>query len=495
MDAWAELGNPGWGWEGTKEYFRKFCTLVPPNDETVIEKLHLMPHFASAGARTEGPIQATFPLDVSPLHTAWLNAFRSLGLENLEDPLEGQAVGDGITANHIDGVRRERSHAGVAYLRPVQSRRNVTVVTGAHVQWILFEKGGQNELAEAKSVIYECNGQSYEVKARKEVVLAAGAFGSPQILELSGIGDSNRLIQHGVDSVYDNPAVGENLQDHIRAGLSYEAAAHLKNTPSKEEAEELYAKERKGPWAQMAAYMFTYTPLARVTSKEDMQQLEVACREHPPNDNGSEPTPSPFERQHQAFFQNVLTSQTEASATAYLTRRVPGPCPIPGFNDSRPIILCAMLSPPLSRGSVHITSPNPATHPEIKMNYYTHALDLEVHARHLLALQNLARTPALAALMHDGGARYPEELTLERAKTYLRETATTNYHPSGTCAMLPEAMGGVVDAELRVYGTRNLRVVDASVFPVILRGNIVATVYAIAEKGAEIIGRGLGLRH
>ena len=404
-------------------------------------------------------------------------------------------MGGGITANHIDGKRRERSHAGIAYLRPVQSRENVTVITGALVQGIMFEKGRHGEMVEASGVLYEKDGRNYEVKVGKEVILAAGAFGSPQILEMCGIGDSSRLTQHGVDVVYHNTAVGENLQDHIRAGLSYEAAPHLMNTLSKEEAEKLYVEKREGPWAQMAAYMFAYTPLARVTSKEDMQQLEAACREHLNNDNNdSKPTPSFFERQHQAFIHNILTSQTEASATTYLTRRVPGPCPIPGFNESRPITLCAMLSHPLSRGSVHITTSNPAIHPEIRLNYYTQPLDLEVHARHLLALQDLARTPALASLIKDGGARYPEELTLEKAKTYLRETATTNYHPCGTCAMLPEAMGGVVDAELRVYGTKNLRVVDASVFPVIPRGNIVATVYAVAEKGAEIIGRSSGLK-
>jgi len=231
MDAWAELGNVGWDWEGTKDYFRKFSTLVPPHDETVVHRLNLAHNFSyPAVAEYEGPIQATFPLDVSPLHTAWLNAFRSLGLENLEDPLEGHAVGGGITANHIDGKRRERSHAGIAYLRPVQSRENITVIIGALVQRILFNRGGQGELVEARSVTYERNGQSYEVKARREVILAAGAFGSPQILELSGIGDSNRLTQHGIDVVYHNSAVGENLQDHIRAGLSYEAAPHLTNT-------------------------------------------------------------------------------------------------------------------------------------------------------------------------------------------------------------------------------------------------------------------------
>jgi choline dehydrogenase-like flavoprotein len=144
---------------------------------------------------------------------------------------------------------------------------------------------------------------------------------------------------------------------------------------------------------------------------------------------------------------------------------------------------------------VHITSPSAAKKPEVRFNYYTHPLDLEVHARHVLALHRLARTKGLRSVIKAEGARFPEkDLTVAEAKEFLRANATTNYHPCGTCAMLPESQGGVVDEKLKVYGTSNVRVVDASVFPIIPRGNIITTVYAVAEKAAEILLEELGAK-
>ena len=495
IDVWAELGNPGWDWEGMKRYFRRFQTLVSPG-EKVVEELNLAHNFASGTG--DGPIQAMFSYTVTLMHKAWIGAWREVGLENARDPLEGEAIGGGITSVHIDAQTRERSHAGVAYLGDaVRARRNLSVVTGAMASRIEFEKldGGD---AVARSVSYEKDGKIHEIKVRKELILAAGVFGSPQLLELSGIGDARLLSKHGIDVVYDNPAVGENLQDHIRPALSWEATDAADHQPimSAEEAERLYNEKRTGPWAEMAAYMFSYVPLAPFFTTEEMQQLQTLCHEHLDSDTNDKGEPlSPFERRHNAFIKKSLLSPTEASATAFSTRRPAAPFPMPSLDQGRPITLCAMLSHPLSRGSTHITTANPSTKPEIRFNYYTHPLDLEVHARHMLALQHLARTPSLRALIKPHGARYPpEDLTIKTAKEYIRANATTNYHPCGTCAMMSESLGGVVDERLRVYGTRNVRVVDASVFPIVPRGNIITTVYAVAEKGAEIIAREMGVR-
>lgn len=487
MDEWAELGNEGWDWAGTKEYFRKFQTLVPSN-EHAMEELNLRHNFASGTG--EGPIQATYPLTVTPLHRAWLDAFRGLKLENVNDPLDGSAVGGAITANHIDGETRERCHAGVAYLDPIKTRENLKVITGALVQRVLFEKVG-DEPGVARKVIYERKGEIHELAVRKEVILAAGVFGSPQLLELSGIGDARLLAKHGIGVVYDNPNVGENLQDHIRAGLTYDSdeSADPNSPLSRGEAEKMYKDSRTGPWAEMAAYMFAYMPLAPFLSAHEKSQLEALLDEAFDNDQVH-----PLERKRQKFAKTTILSSTEASATAYLTRRLPLPYSLPAFRPGKMITLCAMLSHPLSRGNVHIASSRADAKPEIRFRYYEDPLDLEVHARHLLVLQTLADTPAISSLIAKGGAQYPSEyLALETAKSFLRANATTNYHPCGTSAMMSEELGGVVDPRLRVYGTQNVRVVDASIFPIIPRGNIISTVYAVAEKAADIIGEEMGL--
>ena len=491
IDAWAELGNEGWNWAGLKEYYRKFQTITPPSPN-VVDELNLAHNFTSSGG--SGPVQASFPLTATPLMKSWLEAFRSLKLEITSDPLDGQALGAGIATNHFGPQDRERSHAGVSYLTPVKGRDNLRIVTGALVQKILFEKKTNNSEAVAKSVVYETAGGTREVRIGKEVILAAGAFGTPQLLELSGIGESKLLGEQGIEVVYNNPAVGENLQDHIRAGISFEgtqAAAGGHPPLSSEEAEKLYIEKRSGPWADMAAWMFAYMPLAGLSSPEEMQQLESTYRKCLKSQDESL---TKSVRKHYDFMERTLFSSAEASATAYLIRKAVNPVPVPELGPGKNVTFCAMLSHPLSRGSVHIKSSKSDEKPAVTFNYYCNPLDLEVHASHMLVLQALAQNSALAPMMKPNGARWPPKLDLDSAKRFLRETATTNYHPCGTCSMIPEKDGGVVDPRLRVYGTANVRVVDASVFPIIPRGNIISTVYAVAEKGADLILQDLDLK-
>ncbi|TKA30174.1 hypothetical protein B0A50_02893 [Salinomyces thailandicus] len=151
-----------------------------------------------------------------------------------------------------------------------------------------------------------------------------------------------------------------------------------------------------------------------------------------------------------------------------------------------------MLSHPFSAGTVHITSADPQTKPKVDFNYYSHPLDVEIHARHVQVLEKLAKTEPLASYIKPGGRRLPKEFpadTIESAKELTRALATTNYHPCGTCSL-----GAVVDSRLNVKGMRGLRVVDASIMPIIPRGNIIATVYAVAERAADIFGEDLGVR-
>jgi choline dehydrogenase-like flavoprotein len=484
IDAWAELGNEGWDWAGLKKYYRKFQTITPPSP-SVVDELNLAHNFTSSGG--SGPVQASFPLTATPLMKAWLEAFRSLKLEVTSDPLDGQALGAGIATNHFGAKDRERSHAGVAYLTPVKGRDNLRIVTGALVQRILFEKENSGSEAIAKSVVFEMAGETREVRIGKEVILAAGAFGTPQLLELSGIGDATLLGGQGIEVVYNNPAVGENLQDHIRAGVSFEgteAVAGGYPPLSKDEAEKLYVEHRSGPWADKAAWMFAYMPLAGLSPPEQLQRLESTYRKCLETKDEDLTTSM---RKHYDFMERTLFSSAEASATAYLINKAVNPVPVPELEAGKNVTFCAMLSHPLSRGSVHIKSPKADEKPAVLFNYYRNPLDLEVHASHMLVLQALAQNSALAPMIKPDGAQWPPQLDLESAKRWLRETATTNYHPCGTCSMTPEKDGGVVNQRLKVYGTANVRVVDASVFPIIPRGNIISTVYAVAEKGADII--------
>lgn len=220
------------------------------------------------------------------------------------------------------------------------------------------------------------------------------------------------LREQGIDVVYDNAGVGENLQDHIRAGISFEDTRLAAGPFGSTSREELYKVGRSGPWAEMAVYMFAYMPLARLTPAADMEELEAECRKHlDSNDDDL----SPLERKHNAFIRNTLFASGEASATAYLIRKNVAPVPGPELEAGKCITFCAMLSHPLSKGSVHIESPSTSEKPAINFNYYKHPFDLEVHARHKLALQTLAQNPASYPMIKRNGARYPPELDLNTA--------------------------------------------------------------------------------
>ncbi|KAK1074899.1 hypothetical protein LTR12_002390 [Friedmanniomyces endolithicus] len=485
LDAWADLGNAGWDWAGLKPYFRKFQTVCAPS-ETVRRELRLS-HNDESLRETCGPLRACFPQVVYPRQKVWVETFRRLGLENRVEAMDGAALGGCISTCHIDGGTRERSHAGSAFVAPVRERANLRLVCGATIRRIVFDKeaGG---LVKATGVQYTLNGVEHQVSVRKEVILAAGVFGSPQILELSGIGSPRVLGEYGINIAYANPNVGENLQDHMRAAVLFEAADGVEFEPSLPEAEarRLYETSRTGPWAERACHTFAYMPLQPFLSSEEKEDLRSVLDKHL-----VDISLSPFEQMRNNFIRRMIESPHEATATAYFALR-----PAPGPASKPMLALLSMLSHPLSRGTVHIHSADPFAKPTIDPGYYTHPLDLGVHARHMQALEKLAQTEPLRSLIKPGGARAPEghdALTLERAKRLVRAHSSTNYHPCGTCGMMPESMGGVVDARLKVYGTSNVRVVDASVMPVIPRGNIITTVYAVAEKAADIISQDLGI--
>lgn len=480
IDVWAELGNDGWDWNTLAPYFLKFQTIVPPNEE--VKKQVNIIHSDESIGRSKGPIQASFPSKVSALHKAWINTFRTLNLENVSDPLTGHAVGGHTSTCHITGDRRERSHAGVAYLDPVLDRPSLTIVINAVVDKLIIDK--ESSEPRVRGVMYSQHGIFHKVSARREVILAAGTFNTPQFLELSGIGNPSIWEEYGIDVVYANPAVGENLQDHIRSGLSFEVTDEIparRPIPTEEDRKE-YKENRPGLLAENAAFLFSYTPLPTFLNQTEREDLRSLLDKYLV-DSGSW---TPFERKRNNFIRNAIESATEATAVSFLSRAPYGDSEKGNF-----VSFSSMLSHPFSVGSVHITSADSLTKPKIDFNYHSHPLDIEIHARHMKALDKLAKTEPFASYLIPGKKRLPKaysEDTIEDYKEVVRSYARTNYHPCGTCSL-----GTVVDSTLNVIGVRNLRVVDASIMPVIPRGNILATVYAVAERAADIISEDLGL--
>ena len=445
-------------------------------------------------------VQTSYPRTLDIPQSRWLKVFEELGHATSTTGFAESSAGAVTVTNAVDVSKGERSHAGTAFLEPALRRGNVTLRTGVRVDKVAFDEvltvdGRLN----ARGVRYIHQGEEYLITAR-EIILCAGVFESPAILERSGVGSKKVLAAANVPVLYELPGVGENLQDHLNCGLSCETQD---NIPTRDEAlrsPELlkaasleYEQSRTGRLSEGGAYSFAFTPLQMLETPSETQELIEMVK------FWVEKESNPSLQVQYSIIQKSIESPDEATATTFLLRSQRHrdteslPKDTPPVVDGNYVTIVAMLAYPFSRGSCHISS-NPSHQPEIKFNYLSHPLDTEILARHMLLIERLFQQPTFSAMTKPKGNRLPRSFpypisSIEDAKQILPINAATNYHPSSTCSMMREDLGGVVDEQLRVYGTKNVRVCDASVLPIIPRGNILTAVYAFAEKAVEIVCR------
>ncbi|KAI1076640.1 hypothetical protein F5B20DRAFT_593906 [Whalleya microplaca] len=482
VDSWAEFGNPGWDWQTLAPYYRKFNTLSLPS-ATACDHLRL-DYIDDAVRATDGPVQASFPEELGdPLPTAWVDTLTALGYPASGDPFSGKFVGGYINAMSIDPKSRGRSDS------------------------IIFDTPGG--IPKAVGIQVRKQGRLITVKAAKEVILAAGVFGSPKLLELSGIGSQERLKKLGISVVVDNPNVGENLQVHPNAGVSFEVVDGVKTLDalSRQEPEAVaaamqdYVTNKAGPFAVGGNFAGSLLPVqdfvATVDGKATLNKVLDAT--------AIDATPGPFSAYHASFVHSLLSKPnkgtgnlfTYAACGNFIPEGTGADIVHKASSTGNFFTICAALLFPLSRGSVHINSANPEDKPTIDPRYLEHPLDLEVLARHLRYIDTIVRTEPLSRYLKPNGRRSngaPTDLNdLEEAKQYVKKAALSCWHPTSSCAMLPRDRGGVVDPKLGVYGVENLRIVDSSVIPIATRGNPQTTVYAVAERAADLIKECYGI--
>ena len=359
-----------------------------------------------------------------------------------------------------------RSHAGNEYYGHIANRSNLHLRTEAMVGKIVLEKipneGGAASI-NATGVSYMKDGQEITAKTRKEVILAAGVFQTPQLLELSGIGSSQLLDRFGIDVHIDNPSVGENLQDHCMTGLCVEVKEEVPTGDMRRDpeflkaAKELYDKQRTGPLT--AGFpSFAFMPLAgwvpglsdSAISKIFDDHLELKT-EHPTR---------PSQQQQYTYLRSMIESSSEASIQLCL-----GATQVhfdkstysDVFSVTEPghyMAFLVSLPHPFPHGNIHIQSKSPTDLPLLDPKFMSHPLDPEIMGRHMMALEKIIATEPLASLVKPGGQRLPigsDLSTLEKAKEHCRKNLRSTSHPCGTCAMLPKDKGGVVDTQLKVY--------------------------------------------
>ena len=497
FDAWEKLGNPNWGWDGMTKYFRKFHTYHPPSDK--IRKQLDLDHINDSLHGTDGPIQTSFGEDFYlPFNDAWPKVFENLGYKMTGDPITGVSTGAYTNQGVIHPKTRERSHAGNAYLNPeVQKRPNLRVLTETLVEKIILSPAAEGEKAVTADGIEAIlkDGTRRSIMAKREVILAAGSVKTPQLLELSGIGDPDRLKSNGIEVSIHNANVGENLQEHGFVCCSWEVKDPMTSGDIMRRPEvagtfmEMFQKGGSGPLG-VCTIVNAYMPLTEEGGKAEIDKLidqhVHEYKEFPGRD-----------RQY-SLLREILqnpddgSGQYELAPFQLLPEKGPSPKGVFSMSDEGHFIsIVSVLNHPFSRGSVHIKSNDAQEAPDLDLGFFEHPLDLELHARHTQWLETLARTEPMASLLKDGGRRLhtdaPAPLDLETAKQITKDRLTPHYHVTGTCAMMPKELGGVVDSSLKVYGTKNLRIVDASIFPLMPRGNIQSSVYAVAEKASDIL--------
>ncbi|KAI2618366.1 putative GMC oxidoreductase [Hypoxylon sp. NC1633] len=491
IDSWEALGNRGWNWDTFYPYYAKSYT-SPPADKS-FEKALGIDGWSAKSNPAHGPVRLSFPGNPShPVRKAWADTFKSIGHYMPQDPLLKASVGSFSNLATIDPANNERVDSATAYYNPIKSRKNLQVLTNATVQKIIFE--GTEQSPRASGVVYESQtGATETVTCSKEVILAAGALQSPKILELSGVGNLELLEKHGIRPILNLPGVGENLQDHMLYTTSFAAVDDLETLDALqrqepaaiEQATKEYATSRTGALANLGIYAYAYLPVIEHFSEQGRNTLSKLLTENRPSASDD-----PDQARAYAYYEvaeKALLDPSEPSAAYFCFT---GKTYAQSAEDTKCITLTAIHSQPLSRGSVHIASKESSSAPVIDPNYLSNPIDLEIYAHHVLYIETIAASAPLSSLLKQPithSAPSADITDLEAAKESIRKSAVSMWHYGGTCAMLPKEKNGVVDTELRVYGVANLRVVDASAIPLISTANLQSTVYAFAERAADIV--------
>jgi choline dehydrogenase-like flavoprotein len=495
FEAWTALGNKGWGAADLAPYFRKYSRFTPPSPAT--RELLNINYINESLHGKDGPLPVTIPDIYGPFQASWTKALDALGWCNTDDPIEGEKLGNFACGLTIDPESKTRGYAASAYYTPdVAKRPNLEILTETFVEKILTEDVGGSIVATGVEVRTK-DGKHHEVRALKEVVLSAGAIQSPQILELSGIGQKELLEKHGIPVVIDSAGVGENLQDHAISAPCFEIAddqfsADIMRDPNIVQAVlQQYTTSKTGPLVGIPVSV-TMLPLVDSNGRVSHDEIAELIKQYLKD----EELPIWQQKQYKLLGKQILGPKEAAGYAMMLplqlnisSGRTEMKDLLAPTNPKNYITIMAVNNHPFSRGVCHIRSADPKDKPMLDPRYLSHPLDLEILARQTQYIETIVQTEPFASLLKPSG-RLPEHNkaeTLDAAKEIVKERLLSTFHPVGTCAMMPKEIGGVVDSRLKVYGVQNLRVVDASVFPLETLGNIQATVYAVAEKAADLM--------
>ena len=423
-DRWRQRGNSGWGFDDVLPYFKK-----AENQQRGADDYH----------GGDGPLPVSDLGHPDPLSAAFIAAAAESGLP-LNPDFNGAAQ-EGAGFFQTTTRHGRRASTAVAYLRPAKGRKNLQVETSALAQRILFD--GRRAVA----VEYRKAGVKRTARARKEILVSSGAYNSPQLLQLSGVGPADLLRKHGIGVLLDAPGVGNDLQDHMQVRIVMSCTKKITlndiiNHPLRRMLAGVhYAALRKGPLTIAAGTSGAFFKTSPRLASPDIQ----------------------------IHFLPFSTDKMGEKLHSFS-----------GFSAS----VCQLR--PESRGSLRIRSADPVVAPEIRINYLATETDRTANVEGLKILRKILQAPALKPYVVEEVEPGVKVATDEELLTFCRQRGSTVYHPTSTCRMGNDPLA-VVDQRLKVRGIEGLRVVDASVMPDLVSGNTNAPVIMIAEKASDMI--------
>ncbi|MBI10312.1 MAG: choline dehydrogenase [Rhodospirillaceae bacterium] len=423
FDTWAQLGNRGWSFNDVLPFFRNMETYTGGEDEN---------------RGREGLLQVTDTLERGPLYDTILDAAEQAGIERTSDYNSG--VQDGIGMTQMTISKGRRMSTARCYLDPAKNRTNLDILTDALTEGLILDG------KKCVGVRYSARGQKLEARAVREVIVSAGAINSPQILELSGIGQQDRLHELGIKVAHELPGVGENLRDHYAPRMKW------------------YMKSSGLTYNETARGLGLLGQIARFAIKRD----------------GLLGMPASPVRAYVRTREGLASPDVGISWQPFLadgTRRLADK---PGMT----VIAHALRSE--STGSIHLASSDPTVPPAIRFNFLSAEIDRTVTVAGMRIVRDIMAAPALENVVGDEFAPGTDAQTDDELLDYVMKTAETTYHPVGTCKMGSDPQA-VVDDRLRVHGVEGLRVADASIMPTLTSGNTNAPSIMIGEKAASMV--------
>ena len=424
FDRWRQMGNTGWGWDDVLPYFKKAETFEGGGD-----------NFRGG----KGPLKVSNTSLFRPICDAWLEAAENSGYQR--NPDYNGSNQEGVGYFQVTTHKGLRCSSAVAYLNPVKNRSNLNLITKVNVTKVNFED------KKAVGVTYQNkSGQTKEIKALKEVILSAGAIGSPQILMLSGLGEGEDLNELGIKVIAELPGVGKNLQDHLQARVVNKCNIRTLNDEANSLTEKMgmairYTISRSGPMGMAASLVYGFMKTGDHVETPDIQ----------------------------FHIQPWSASKVGEGVDSFSA-----------FTSS----VCQLR--PESKGTINLYSPDPLEYPIITPNYLGTETDQKTMIEGVKIARRIAQTEPVRELVQNEHKPGKDIQSDDEILDWIRNTSETIFHPTGTCKMGSDNRA-VVSDQLKVHGVDNLRVVDCSIMPEIVSGNTNASAIMIGEKGADLI--------